>query len=58
MADNTELFTPNTFDNVTGKYYNREVVRADAFYVPIVLSPTVSPAYPALVSAPLLREME
>ena len=27
IANYQEVYTPNKFDNVTGKYYNREVVR-------------------------------
>ena len=56
MAHNTDVFTPNKFDNVTGKYFNREV--RPSRIGPLLITtnlpspPPPPPAFPAPPLAP------
>ncbi len=50
IANHTEVFTPNKYDDVTGRYYNREVMPVSAGF--LILEDTLYPPPPAAVAYP------
>ena len=50
IANHTEVFTPNKYDEVTGRYYNREVMPVSAGF--LILEEAIYPPPPAAVAYP------